>query len=65
MPKASNWERARAQPACGWQVTLSRPSFYATISVVALLPGIWDICRKSGPVCGIRSHLSWQAVAVD
>lgn len=39
--------------------------FYATISVVALLPGIWDICRKSGPVCGIRSHLSWRAVAVD
>ena len=41
------------QPSCGWQVTQSRPFFTQPFLWCALLPGIWDICRKSGTVCGI------------
>lgn len=46
------------QPSCGWQVTLSRPFFTQPFLWCALLPGIWDICRKSGTVCGIPAAIS-------
>lgn len=45
MPKVLNWERAGQGRACGWQVTLNRPSFTQ--------PFLWWLsCLVSGTSAG-------------
>lgn len=65
--------------ASAWIFAPSRPSvtvlwlaghaeqtcFTQPVLWYALLPGIWDICRKSGPAVGFRSRRSWRPAAVD